>query len=369
MDYNITYRDKDGGIQYIISYKVDGKWKQKSKQGFPLKRDAKKAAEKHLDEIKKEVELTEKVEPQYKGITFGKFAEDLIEHEKLHKTANTIRNMEYSISKFEDIKEKQLIELKNSDIQKCVDKMIKNKIKISSIKTYLANLKYILNQAVRPHKIISASPVEDIKLPALQYSTKKAKRALSKKEIEVLFEFLKNESNYLQYYYLCSFALGTGLRRGELLGLTWDNIDSKNREVNVIQQWKWIGEGKEGFGTLKKQNSKRVVPVAKSTLDELSEYKREFNVIGMDNRVFPFNLNTTATIIDRESKKAGIPISLHILRHTYATNLIANGVDFKTAAAILGHDIEMTMSVYSHVTDDMMKKAAEKIEKIFLTDF
>ena len=53
------------------------------------------------------------------------------------------------------------------------------------------------------------------------------------------------------------------------------------------------------------------------------------------------------------------------LRHTYATMLIGNGVDFKTAASLLGHDVEQTMKVYSHVTNDMLEKTRNIIENIF----
>ena len=167
------------------------------------------------------------------------------------------------------------------------------------------------------------------------------------------------------HYYLCVIALGTGLRLGELLGLTWDNIDFRNKEIHVIRQWKLLPDGTEGLGAVKKKNSKRTVPVAKSTLDELKEYKKIFNVISIDNRVFPISLGRERASFYAISKRVGFAVKLHNLRHTYATNLIANGIDFKTAAAILGHDVKMTMEVYSHVTDDMMKKAAEKIEKYF----
>ncbi len=56
---------------------------------------------------------------------------------------------------------------------------------------------------------------------------------------------------------------------------------------------------------------------------------------------------------------------MHMLRHTYATNLIANGIDFKTAPTILGHDVKVTMRIYSRVTDNIMKSAASKINAIF----
>ncbi len=56
MEYNVTYRDKDGGIQVIVSYKDRyGKWRQKSKQGFKKKRDAKLYADKIVEELKKRI--------------------------------------------------------------------------------------------------------------------------------------------------------------------------------------------------------------------------------------------------------------------------------------------------------------------------
>lgn len=365
MDYNITYRKKDGSIQYIISYKVDGTWKQKSKQGFAKMKDAKQAAEKRLDELKKEVALAAQVEPEYVGITFGDFAAEIIAHERLHKTASTVKNREAAVEKFRDLKDIPLAELKNRDFQRCVDCMVRDGLKISTIKEYLRRISYIMNQAVRPYKIIATSPMEDITLPLMQYDNENPIKALEQSEIAQLLALLKSKDTYLKYYYLCAFALATGLRRGELLGLTWDDVDFKNSEIHVVRQWKLLKNGKEGFGTLKKANSKRIVPVSKGTLENLKEYRSIFNVISMDNRVFPIDNNTLSVKFGRIDKLVDFKISVHILRHTYATNLIANGVDFKTAAAILGHNVEMTMKVYSHVTDDMMQRAAEKIEMIF----
>ena len=59
--------------------------------------------------------------------------------------------------------------------------------------------------------------------------------------------------------------------------------------------------------------------------------------------------------------KCGFNITIHSLRHTYATNLIANGLDFKTTAKLLGHTVEQTMKTYSHVNDDMMDNARKII--------
>ena len=61
----------------------------------------------------------------------------------------------------------------------------------------------------------------------------------------------------------------------------------------------------------------------------------------------------------------GYEITMHTLRHTYATLLIANGTDFKTAAKLLGHDVEMTIKTYSHVTDDILERVSKTVNIIF----
>ena len=77
-----------------------------------------------------------------------------------------------------------------------------------------------------------------------------------------------------------------------------------------------------------------------------------------NNEILTNNLKNTY-------KNLGYDISIHELRHTYATMLISNGVDFKTAAQLLGHDIEQTMKTYSHVTNDMISAASKIINNIF----
>ena len=63
-------------------------------------------------------------------------------------------------------------------------------------------------------------------------------------------------------------------------------------------------------------------------------------------------------------KLYGYNISIHELRHTYATMLISKGLDFKTVAKLMGHEVEQTLKTYSHVTDDMMKKAKDIINAL-----
>ncbi|WP_315074924.1 tyrosine-type recombinase/integrase [uncultured Clostridium sp.] len=115
---------------------------------------------------------------------------------------------------------------------------------------------------------------------------------------------------------------------------------------------------------MKTKNSNRSVPIPPETLETLKQYKKSIAVLNIDNRITPYNRTSIKRYLNPILNKLA-NISIHELRHTYATLLIANGIDFKTAAKFLGHDAQQTIKTYSHVTDEMKKKATDTISKIF----
>jgi Site-specific recombinase XerD len=73
--------------------------------------------------------------------------------------------------------------------------------------------------------------------------------------------------------------------------------------------------------------------------------------------------------LSRCYKNLGYNISVRELRHTYSTGLVAQGLDFKTIAKLMGHDLQQTIKPYSHVTNDMMKRATKIINENFKKNF
>ena len=102
MDYNLTYRQKDKGIQCIISYKdTNGKWKQKSKQGFKAQKDAKPYIKKTLTELERAfINKDSIISPNYDLITFKQLSDEFVEHEQLYREYNTIRNHKIAFKRF-----------------------------------------------------------------------------------------------------------------------------------------------------------------------------------------------------------------------------------------------------------------------------
>lgn len=115
-EYNVTYRQKDKGIQAIISYKDNnGKWRQKSKQGFKTQREAKPVVMQIVNQIKDDLQNEKTIiSADYKTITFKELADNFIEHSKLYREPATVRSYKNALVKFELIYDLKVHELKKN---------------------------------------------------------------------------------------------------------------------------------------------------------------------------------------------------------------------------------------------------------------
>ncbi len=360
MDYNVTYRNRNGGIQIIVSWKdINGKWHQKPRQGFKTKKEAKQVLEDLLEKCKEEYKIIDKQDKCMKNITFKDFCDIYLDHLKIYKEAWTIINYENSLKKFKDLNNKEIAKITMLDIQQCVDKAIKEGIQTSTLKGYLTKINNIFEAAVKEYYIISKNPYHKPKLISDKKTTER--EVLTIKQLDNLINKLDNE----KFRMISILAGKCGLRIGEIIGLTWDCVDFQNRILKVRKQWKVLKSGENGFGTLKTKNSNRDIPFSLDVCKELKEYKKKFP-LRLDNRVFDYkNTNSVASNLRQAYAYVGYNISAHNLRHTYATMLISNNIDLKTVAELMGHSLDMTIQIYSHVNNDMRKKATNVINNIF----
>lgn len=201
----------------------------------------------------------------------------------------------------------------------------------------------------------------------------------------------KRSHNYRQY----ALLLETGLRTGELIGLTWDSIDWKKRTLTVSKTLEY--RHKQGFwraGPPKTATSYRTIPLTNRAYDILMEcYSErntrkesdklsqileyidrrtgETNYLVMKDLVFinfrtgePAKNSSYDTHLYKLCDDAGIKrFCMHALRHTYATRAIEGGMQPKVLQKLLGHkSIKTTMDRYVHVTDDSMTSAIRQFE-------
>lgn len=360
MEYNITYRKKDKGWQYIISVKENKGWKYAgSKQGFPTKALAKIAADEHVEKMKNECKELKPL-PEHKGLTFQQLATAYKEHRLIHNSFNTITHLEAAINYFTGLNDKQVKNITTLDIQLGVNTMVKAGLATSTISLYVHNIKMMFKYAIKPYNVIKENPVRDIDFPKKKGKREKI-RALTKSELETLLSKIK----YPKYYIASLLLSKCGLRIGELLGLTWDCIDFENKIITVDKQWKQLQEGVWGFGDLKSDNSYRDIPAPAVVISELIKF-RQYYPVHISGRILPYvHTSGFGTTLMNLYRKLGFNISAHDLRHTYATTLLSNGLDFETVARLMGHDVKETIETYSHVTSDMMKNAREIINSVF----
>lgn len=360
MQYNITYRKKNNSWQYIISYKDGLKWKQRSKQGFELSRKGKElckdAAEKEAKDLQDELVL--EIPKEYQELTFKEYTKIFIEHQKLYKEPNTIVHYKAAFAAFNMLDDLQMNKIGNIDIQKCVDELIKTSHNSTTIEDYLSSLHYTFNYALKKSKIIAENPVQNIEIKTEK--AKKVKVALTKSELSDLLKKIKNNKLRL----MSMIAAKCGLRISEIMGLTWNDIDLKNCMMKINKQWKKDEDGIYKFGSLKSKNSNREVPIPPDLIQELKNYKSAQKIININDRVFNYKSREhMSSTFCSTYRKAGYKISIHELRHTYGTMLIANGLDFKTVAKLMGDDVKQTLDTYSHVNDDMMNNAKDIINR------
>ena len=333
-----------------------GNWKQKSKQGFKTRKEAKPVAEKMFKEL--EASVKNNINLDGSKQTFKEVTKMYLEHCSLYKEYNTVKGAKDCFSKFSCLNSIKIKDINKIDIQGAVDKIVKENLKQSTVGTYVIRLNTFFKYIKEDLNLIADLPTRGIKIPKEKSETDK--RALTKKELDKLLNNLKNN----KFYIVAFIAANTGIRLGEILGLTWNDLDEINLTLDVNKQWKISKKTKKvDFGDLKSKNSYRLVPISTSTLKELKNYKKN-NPTDLKNRITPFNVASISKYLNPRLRELA-RISIHELRHTYATLLISNGIDFKTAAKLLGHGVEQTLKTYSHVTDDMLKSASKKIEHIF----
>lgn len=169
-------------------------------------------------------------------------------------------------------------------------------------------------------------------------------------------------------------AAGTGLRQGEVLGLTADRVDLARRELRVDRQLVTLSSGPPKLAPPKTASSVRTVPLPDSVLDALAAHLAEFPTQGADGLLFttpsgePIRRQRFIEAFNRAARDTGtVDCGFHDLRHTYASLLIRAGSSVKTVQARLGHASAVeTLQTYAHLWPDSEDQTRAAVDE-FLT--
>ena len=227
------------------------------------------------------------------------------------------------------------------------------------------NLRSIFNVAME-NGLIAKSPVSTKLKPAGKAT--KEKETLTAEECQTLLDKVKNTR--ARTFLLV--GLHTGMRRGEILGLQWKDIDFKNKVIHV-QHNAVVKEGETTVSeNLKTDAAKRNLPLSEELEAWLSERKKTSHsqyVIAMENHK-PLTKSAYRSmwkLIERELPD--MHITAHLLRHTYITRLFEAGLDIKETQYLAGHSSPgVTLKVYTHYERRSREaKTAEKVRNALRT--
>ncbi len=226
------------------------------------------------------------------------------------------------------------------------------------------NINQVISSAMdfaKGQKLISVNPTDGCALPKLEH------REMKTLPVEQLTSFLREakESGVFEMYYI---ELATGLRRGELLGLKWEDLDLQQGSLRVQRQVARIN-GEIVEAPLKTKNSYRTLPLSADAVEVLKEQRRKNST---STYVFPsptggpISPDSVLHMLHRVLKRAGLPmVRFHDLRHTFATLALQNGVDIKTVSGMLGHfSAGFTLDTYAHVTTAAQREAAKTMGSV-----
>jgi integrase len=273
-----------------------------------------------------------------------------------------------------------LQEISAIDIQRYLLEMrsYKNKygkgLSSKSLRHQYVALCQIFNYADK-HELLIRNPMEKVDAPK---KDRKPIDALTQEQAAQVFLLLPGCP--LDFRCMLHLLITTGIRRGECMGLKWEDIDEEGRMVKIERNITYTPASGVVVGTPKTANGIRFVPLMDSTLQLLQELKKQTQdehpkqnlknafLFPKGEDIFaPRDPNSITRRVKRFMKNNGLPdLSPHDLRHSCATLLLAQGADIKSVQEILGHaDASTTLNFYAKADINQLRKATSKYAAAF----
>ncbi|MDT2848803.1 site-specific integrase [Vagococcus carniphilus] len=368
-----NYRKRGNSWQYEISYKkLNGDFTKIRKGGFKTKKAAKFAAE----------EVESNLRHGFKADTEDMPLSDFFwEWFELYKKGTIARSTE---NKYRDT-HTNLKKIAEFDTVKTLDRVRYQEIINTYAKTHTketvvnfnTHLRAALQEAVIEGYIIN-DPTQRVVLKGEVKSKQKSDKFVSYNDLKKIISYLVEFSDVNQTSYT-AILIGavTGMRVGEILGLTWDCVDLENKKLTIEKAWDY--KFHSGFSTLKTENANRFLFINDETTDILIQYKERQDKLIADgsidnkyNNVFynQFYGVPTPAVLNKHLRKICTKldihpiITMHGLRHTFASVLLFKGVSIFKVSKLLGHsNVSITQEIYTHIVKELDKLENDKIEK------
>lgn len=377
-----TIRKKGNGYEGRITVEVNGVRKQVS-----VYDKSQRVVVEKMQELRKKRDDNYYIEN--KNITLEEWLKEWMRvYKKPYISPRTYQGyVEKSKTILEHLGNMQLQKIELYHLQKFISDLQNEGKSPKSLRHYYSILKMCFDDAIMCRHI-SLNPTRNLKLPSMR---RKELNIMTKEEQLVFEGFMKKYRMGTAYIVL----VNTGLRAGELSGLTWKDVDFENKALYVRRGMQKITTYDDDFNKVKRErkvtdvkteNSYRVVPMLDKVVRILQEYKKkvqaeqeELAELGEgfkeDDFIFKTKYNHPITSEYLRKTCQGIcksnnfrKVGIHELRHTFATRSIEAGIDLRVLQEILGHaSYSTTADIYVHILGQVKLSQMNRLED-YLTD-
>lgn len=261
-------------------------------------------------------------------------------------------------------------DIKPLDLQLYVNTMQGKILHYRKITGYFRRL---LNIAVRMD-MITVDPFTKVEMPKERRQINKPKQFMDVDEFRAFVEVLDSQYKHInqQAYTLLRLATFTGMRTEELLALQWQHVEFNNGYISIVQA---LGRGLNGSTYIKvpkSQTSRRTLKIDNKMLSvmakwyDATDYKNDTDFVFTNEGKTLQPLRPNKWLHDVSDKyNVAVGLSMHKLRHTWATLALDQGASVKQVQTYLGHgDVSMTLDVYSDITKRASDETGNVLEKL-----
>ena len=304
---------------------------------------------------KKILEYTEK---KATGYTFKEVADQWWEIEVEQLSPSTERGYKNSTRRaVEALGDLLISEVTTADITKYLHRLARQGLSKKTVKNHKIVVSRIMHFAT-VECYIKHNPARDAEMP--RNLTEKKRRAAPPCEENAIKSAADDE------WLLPYFALMTGMRRGELLGLKWSDIDMEHGLISV-QRSVWYNGSQPYIKSTKTEAGERVIPILaplrKRLEEEFEKHPNTNHYVFGDEH--PLTEKAYRLRYKKYKERVGISSTLHQLRKSFATAAVDANVPPDVLKEIIGHkDISTTMNIYAEVREDRIKEAGNALSKM-----
>lgn len=344
-------------VKITVGRDFDGKLIRKSFYSSVSKADARAKAEQYkIDYAVREI--TGKL-PEPDVVTFETWAKKWLETYK----KGTVKEHTYNFTYKSNVEnymipffcKARIKDIQQIDIQRYFNQVNNNgkPLSKSTLDKHKMILKSIFDYAI-DNDLCYKNPVKNIKFQKV--ADVNERKAYTQVQAKICEDYAKahNRKDIV-------IMLNTGVRRGELLGLKWCDVDFEEKVIHIERA---VTKVKGGIiiDKPKTETSIRTIPVSDELLTYLKQFQKSPEIFVIGEKDTPFSISTYAdyfkSFMEKMSSEIGLPIlSPHELRHTYGTTLREKGVDIYTIQKVMGHsDISVTAGIYVHNDIDVLRR-------------